>query len=82
MTKAQLDAMAYELADESAVSDIECHCKRRTSLKSTHWYDLECVDVADWKWVARAVVYLDARKRLRRHPDNPMQVQILEVPNG
>ncbi|HET8550875.1 MAG TPA: hypothetical protein VFM97_00175 [Gammaproteobacteria bacterium] len=83
MTKAQLDALAYELADEAAVSDLECHCEPidMSGQYDGRWYNLT-VDPDDAEWVGRAVIYLDARHRLVRHPKNPMRVKILEASHG
>lgn len=74
-------ALAHELAYDLARSDIECHC----SSYDCRWYDTSSVRDLDPEtaetvvgWVERAVRYLDLRGLLRRHPDNPAVVRILD----
>jgi hypothetical protein len=68
----EIVAMAYELADSAARSDIECH----TYLNWQHWHDTEVLKyLDDRKVVDFAVRYLDARGLIERRPDNPMLIR-------
>jgi len=69
--------MAYELADEIAISDIEVYCLRDQE-PDGYWYDTRTPHDDDSRdMVQRAVTYLDARNRLRRHPVDYHCVQFL-----
>lgn len=80
-----IQQLERELAYSAARSDIECHCApekppgKYHSGKQGMWWDLGSIDDPyDRAWVARGVAYLEARKLLKRHTDNPALVQVLE----
>ena len=67
----EIAALAYEIADSCARSDIECNCPRKWG----RWYDTTEVDErGDQECVARALRYLDARGLVKHHADAPALV--------
>jgi len=66
-----LSALQQEIADESAASDIECllDCAEFDEHMIGFWYDVERPgEGVDRQWTDKAVVYLELRGRLIRHP--------------
>lgn len=70
-----LEALQRELADETAISDVDCYCLREER-EGVMWYDLESVDDEVKDWLARAVRYLDMRQMIERDPTNCSWVKI------
>lgn len=68
----EVEYMAFELADETARCDIESECiwLTHSGKYAGRWYEL-----VENEYVARAVKYLDLRKLLVRHPENPSLVR-------
>lgn len=64
-------ADALEIADESALMDIECCCKAVAPAGAGQmFWDARTAARDDRENVERAVRYLDSRGLLDRHPDN------------
>ena len=69
--------MAYEMADEIAISDIELYCDRMKDADG-YWYDTRLQgDGHIMDMLQRAVTYLEARSKLRRHPEDRLRVQFI-----
>ncbi len=69
-----------ELAYSAARSDIECICTSRTISGRYYgrWYQIHGLEGNDAEFVANAVLYLESRKLLKRHPSAPDLVQVLD----
>lgn len=74
--------LAFELADETAMSDIECNCLAAEGeglpqpADPKRWYDTRCPDDQDDQAIVdRAIEYLDLRKLLELHPEQPHLVR-------
>lgn len=74
----EMTRLAFELADEAALSDIECHCDR-TQAGPHLWYETNTADGDDAAWVARAVRYLLMRGQIMRDPFHPTRVRFLPL---
>lgn len=79
------EQMAIEIADETAVLDIESICRRVKHPESEHgtdpWWDTSDADpVIDGRYVQRALQYLEARGRIERHPRYEHIIRILPEP--
>ena len=67
----EIAALAYEIADGVARSDIECYCLAKWG----PWYDTSAaIDPEDLELINRALRYLDARGLINRHPEQPALV--------
>ena len=76
-TGREATALAFELADSVAVSDIEICCKevgRRD--KKGWWYDTSQVEEDDLSDFNKALLYLGLRGLLLRNENNPYIVSI------
>lgn len=82
--------LAFEFADETARSDIECMClltredgkapETPEQLKAC-WYDVANFhDEEHEPYVTRALEYLELRGMLKRHPTNIDWVQVKDEP--
>ena len=75
----ELTRLAFEIADEAAVSDIEVLCRSEFHFGEHYglWYDIAQGPFDDLKYCAiyRAVRYLELRGELECHPDNPNVVR-------
>lgn len=71
--------LALDIADETAVSDIECYCRKEdhSGIYFGEWYDVTDVDEYSEHIVNRADAYLTLRKKLIRHPSNSNLVRPL-----
>jgi len=79
------EQMAIEIADDTAVLDIESICRRVKHPESEHgtdpWWDTSDVDpIIDGKYVQRALQYLEGRGRIERHPRSEHIIRILPEP--
>lgn len=77
-------ALALELADEAARSDIECHCQQVylnvDKEGAYHYWDTVTFEDGDREWVVRALRYLSTRKGLiAQHPKKPHLIRFLRV---
>lgn len=68
--------LAFKIADDSAQASIECHCEEVTGRRCNGpaWWDTTKVDVAespaDREFIDEALLYLEMRELLVRHPDD------------
>lgn len=76
----QMDRLKTNIADESAMSDIECLTEVHEDKKET-WYDTASVTDEDKRWITQAVSYLELRGLLLHHPKNPKWVRCAIEPS-
>lgn len=76
MERKEIEALAYEIADDAARIEIESLCVGRPAF-GPEWLDIANVDGSEeTECVDRAVRYLECRGRLKHHPDNPELVKV------
>lgn len=80
---ARMMALAYKIADESAVSLLECSCltfsPRRAGMTFYKpWLDSSSVAETDAPAVWEAIEYLELRGMLEHHPSSYYLVRIIE----
>lgn len=70
--------MALELADETAISDIEVYGQPAKETGTLHgaWYDTGNPTDDEAQFLQRSTEYAIARNLVTTHPDNPHLVQI------
>lgn len=83
ITDAELDVMAHGLAYDGCCSVIESTCPIVVRIEQA-WFDTtpDNVYVAARKFLADAVIYLEARGLLERHDDNPNWVSLNDESEG
>lgn len=75
-----INALAFQLADESARSDIEVYCVEERDQHGASWYDTrKVIDGFDRRFIDRALQYLDLRGGMRRHSKKPHLVTFAGV---
>jgi len=74
-------ALALEIADEAARTDIELRAPRVQWISPRH-YDLARVDPIFRAYTDKAARHLDGRGLLERDPDRPHIVRVLDAPKA
>lgn len=70
--------LALQLADEDAASTID----GMTAPVDGGWHEVDPNDKTYYRWVKRAVEYLEMRGKLRRRRSNPNHIKVIAVEVG